>query len=77
MDDQGKVPTRSILNPNCPACGYPGHGEKDPRRKYMGIYTPGEACGKCRWTDTSAHWQLDLRGEWRGVLLVPIPDHGA
>lgn len=32
---------------NCPNCGYPGHGEKDTRKKYMGIYRPGEACPKC------------------------------
>lgn len=32
---------------NCPACKYPGIGETDPRKKYMGIYRPGKPCDKC------------------------------
>lgn len=38
---------RRHFYPDCPKCGYPGHGEDDPHRKYMGIYRPGEPCGKC------------------------------
>lgn len=37
---------------NCPACNYPGHGESDPRKKYMGIYRPGEPCDMCGHRET-------------------------
>lgn len=48
-ETKGRMPVAAW--PNCPACGYPGHGETDPGKKYMGIYRPGEPCDKCGHTE--------------------------